>query len=268
MLLLAIGFLLLVLVLPVFSQNLPYSGIVESNTVSTNGQFRFRIVDRAGVTVRPAVTHALPATLSAGQLRRIVRESVKNAEEEDVSLLPDGIAVGADNGNEALRNFVCSGTDKLSGFSANGFPICAPDQSGSGGAPTGAVVLIVSGTCAATLGAGWAEESSLSGKFVLGTVAANADIAGTGGSDSVTQVLNHTHPVSDPGHAHTTQRYPTTTGTSSGFTNDTSMSGTPTANTLPTASAATGVTTQNPAGGVTSIDNRPAFVKVIFCRKT
>lgn len=36
-----------------------------------------------------------------------------------------------------------------------------------------------------------------------------------------------------------------------------------------TATATTGITatTNNPAGGVASIDNRPAFVKVIFCKK-
>lgn len=64
------------------------------------------------------------------------------------------------------------------------------------------------------------------------------------------QIVNHTHPVTDPGHTHLTQRYPTATGGSSGFTIDTSMSGTLADNTLPTKSATTGVTTQNPAGGV------------------
>lgn len=69
-----------------------------------------------------------------------------------------------------------------------------------------------------------------------------------------TDVLNHTHPVNvtDNGHSHLTQRYPTATGGSSGFTIDTSMSGALASNTLPTASATTGIsaTTSNPAGGV------------------
>lgn len=73
---------------------------------------------------------------------------------------------------------------------------------------------------------------------------------------SYTEVLNHTHTVSitDPGHTHLTQRYPTATGTSSGFTIDTSMSGTLADNTLPTKSNTTGITasTANPAGGVAS----------------
>lgn len=69
-----------------------------------------------------------------------------------------------------------------------------------------------------------------------------------------TEVPNHTHPVNitDPGHTHLTQRYPTSTGASSGFTIDTSMSGTLADNTLPTKSNTTGITatTSNPSGGV------------------
>lgn len=55
----------------------------------------------------------------------------------------------------------------------------------------------------------------------------------------------HGHSISDPGHSHLTQRYPTATGGSSGFTIDTSMSGTLANNTLPTASATTGVAVAN-----------------------
>jgi hypothetical protein len=73
---------------------------------------------------------------------------------------------------------------------------------------------------------------------------------------SYSEVLNHTHTVSitDPGHSHITQRYPTATGASSGFTIDTSMSGTLADNTLATKSATTGITasTADPAGGVAS----------------
>jgi hypothetical protein len=68
------------------------------------------------------------------------------------------------------------------------------------------------------------------------------------------QLVNHTHTVTvnDPGHSHLTQRYPTATGASSGFTIDTSMSGTPADNTLPTKTGTTGISasTANPTGGV------------------
>lgn len=79
-----------------------------------------------------------------------------------------------------------------------------------------------------------------------------------------TEVINHTHTVSvtDPGHTHLTQRYPTATGASSGFTSDTSMSGTLADNTLPTKSNTTGITasTANPGGGVASIAHSGAAV--------
>jgi hypothetical protein len=163
-------------------------------------------------------------------------------------------------------SFGCNSTEKVRGFDANGVPICAADQTGAGGLPSGVVVMTLT-SCPAT----FTEVSALSGKFVLGTVAGNGDVTTTGGSDTITDVINHTHSVSvnDPGHSHLTQRYPTATGGSSGFTIDTSMSGTLADNTLPVKSSTTGITagTANPAGGVASIDNRPSFVKVIFCSK-
>ena len=87
-----------------------------------------------------------------------------------------------------------------------------------------------------------------------------------------TGVINHTHPVSDPGHAHVTQRYPTATGGSSGFTIDTSMSGTLADNTLATKAATTGVTTTNPAGGVASLthdnpNHEPPYYALAFIQK-
>jgi hypothetical protein len=161
-------------------------------------------------------------------------------------------------------NAACNGNDKVRGFDASGVPICAADQTGAGGLPSGIIVFTLS-ACPN----GFSEVAGLGCKFVLGTVAANGDVGGTGGQDTITDVINHTHTVSvnDPGHSHLTQRYPTATGGSSGFTIDTSMSGTPANNTLPTANATTGITagTANPAGGVASIDNRPAYIKLIGC---
>lgn len=206
--------------------------------------------------------------------------------------------------------------------------------------PAGAVVIVMSGTCPA----GYVEETDLDGRAPIGTLAANADLGTTGGADALTpagmnsvptfagqaatlshaglavadhashthgysDLVTHTHTVNvnDPGHTHLTQRYPTTTGASSGFTIDTSMSGTLADNTLPTKSAATGVTattdapagsgatgttagpsavlthgvtppsdhSYTPAGTVTapiftgdSTENRGAFRRVLFCRKT
>lgn len=92
-----------------------------------------------------------------------------------------------------------------------------------------------------------------------------------------TGVINHQHTVSvtDPGHSHLTQRYPTTTGSSSGFTSDTSMSGTAADNTLPVKTATTGITasTANPAGGVAALthdspSHLPPYIVAYFWKRT
>lgn len=123
--------------------------------------------------------------------------------------------------------------------------------------PVGAVFLSVVATDPATLlGYGtWAAIGA--GRMLMGWNTGDT-LEATGGSSTHTHadhtgVLNHTHPVTDPGHTHLTQRYPTATGSSSGFTIDTSMSGTLADNTLPTKATTTGVTTSNPAGGVSAL---------------
>ncbi len=205
----------------------------------------------------------------------------------------------------------------------------------SGGVPAGLITFVVTGTCPA----GWTEVSALAGKTLFGTVAANADVGTTGGADSIiptvnsltaaaqtvnslsaaaqtiswpagvptfagapfSGIINHTHPITDPGHTHviTELRDATTGGASTNIalTADTSS----TLGTKVTGSRTTGITTANPAGGVASItpagtvawpagvpttatsavtgtmntsavtgtlngfDNRSAFTKVIFC---
>jgi hypothetical protein len=174
---------------------------------------------------------------------------------------------------------------------------------GGGGVPAGAVVMIVSGSCSATLGAGWSEEATLNGTFVVGTLDANANIGTTGGNDNVTPtgtvsqptftgnsssvIVNHTHTVdiTDPGHTHVQGVNSATTGGTSGYTPDTSTN-TRVNSGYSTSSGTTGITatTQNPGGGSASytpsgtvsqptftgnsLDNRPAFTRVIFCKKT
>ena len=116
--------------------------------------------------------------------------------------------------------------------------------------------------------AGWTELTAARGRVIVGlpasgTLAATVGTALTDAQDrSVTPtftgtpfsgVINHTHPVTDPGHTHViTELRDATTGgvtTNIALTADTSS----TIGTKVTGSRTTGVTTNNPAGGVASI---------------
>jgi hypothetical protein len=207
-----------------------------------------------------------------------------------------------------------------------------------GGLNAGDIVIRVSGDC----GSGFAEVSAANGRTILGTLSANGNQGGTGGNDNITPAgdvsqptfsgnalsthshgtgtyaasahagaavgdhASHTHTYTEvPNHVHAMMRFPTATGGSTGFTVDTSMSGTQaTANDTanPTGGVATGTTagpsatlthsvTQpdahtlsgsseavgagTPAGTVstptftgTQFDNRSAFLRVILCEKS
>ncbi|MCI0353599.1 MAG: hypothetical protein L0099_00975 [Acidobacteria bacterium] len=184
----------------------------------------------------------------------------------------------------------------------------------AGDVPVGGIILIDSGTCPA----GYAEVATLDAQFLRGTVAANADVGTTGGSDNVTPsgtvstptftgnaLAGHTHTFTGNALAAHTHDYSTviahthvqninsgTTGGSNGYGKDTSTNGSE-ATAISTAStgSATGTTTGvgagtpsgsnssdsagTPSGTVStptftgnSQDNRPAFTRVIFCKKT
>lgn len=174
------------------------------------------------------------------------------------------------------------------------------------GVPVGAIVFIKAGTCPT----GYDEDTDVNGKTVLGTLAANGNVGGTGGSDNITPAgtnsggavsahsgtavaahASHTHTYTEvPNHVHLLTAFPTATGGSSGFTVDTSMSGTPANNSLNTANPTGGVatgTTAGPSASLThtvtqpdnhtftqptfagsSFDNRSSFIRLIACRKT
>lgn len=156
---------------------------------------------------------------------------------------------------------------------------------GSGSLPAGAVVLIVSGSCPS----GFAEETTLDGKTLFGTLAVHADIGGTGGADNITPGGTVAWPAGVPAfagtastvvvnHVHVQTAHTAATGPNVGYgvdasTNTAVTSGYSTAN--PTGGAAS----YTPAGTIswpagvpafsgTQFDNRSAFVKVIFCKKT
>lgn len=148
-------------------------------------------------------------------------------------------------------------------------------QMGGGSAvPQGAILLIASGACPA----GYAEETTLDGKTLIGTLAANANIGTTGGADTITPTVSdhasHTHTYTDViAHTHTIP-VGATDDTSAPFDRADAGTNTGGANAT-TASGSTGVATGTTAGPNATLthvgqqfDNRSAFARVIFCRKT
>lgn len=170
--------------------------------------------------------------------------------------------------------------DCLKSNGAGNYPVWGACGSGGGDPlPAGAIIFIISGSCPS----GYSEETSLAAKFIVGTTNGAGDVGTGGGNDNITSVLNHTHPVTDPGHNHTQNAHThvvtsqtATTGSATSYehgTLDTSsaeaevteVTGSTTATNQ---SNTTGLTTNNPSGGVASIDNRPAFLRLIPCKKT
>lgn len=68
-----------------------------------------------------------------------------------------------------------------------------------------------------------------------------------------TGILSHTHPVTDPGHAHVEQNNSATTGGLAGWAARDTSTNTPVATGYSTQSATTGVTTTAPAGAVAAL---------------
>ena len=167
------------------------------------------------------------------------------------------LAVDTDATPSGQQFYICNST-------GDGWVLIG-DGSGGGGLPAGLIAISLT-ACPA----GFSEVASLDAKFLLGTLAAAADVGTTGGSDTVTSVLDHTHAVNvtDGGHVHGELAPSSAGGGSLTLAIDNNASGSQAVG-LDTAAATTGITatTDNPAGGVASIDNRPAFTKVIFCEK-
>lgn len=177
----------------------------------------------------------------------------------------------------ALGIYRCTATDT--------WTLLEPATESTGGLPSGAIVFIDSGTCPT----GYTEVAALNGRMARGTVNANGDVGGTGGSDSVTptfagtpfsSVINHTHTVTvtDPGHTHTLPVGATDdtaapfdradAGTNASGANATTASGsTATGITATTANPAGGVTSITPAGTISAVDTRAAYLNLIGCKK-
>ena len=145
--------------------------------------------------------------------------------------------------------------------------------SGSEAFPVGAVFIAVVSTNPGTLLGYGTWSAFAAGRVLVGIDSGDTDfdtVRETRGSKTHTltesELPAHTHAVTDPGHTHTTQRFPTATGGSSGFTVDTSMSGTPADNTLATKSATTGITNQNTGSGTAHNNLQPSIVVYMWER--
>lgn len=165
--------------------------------------------------------------------------------------------------------------------------------------PSGMIMILISGTCPT----GFTELTALNGKFILGTLAANGDIGTSGGSDNITPAGTVSAPTFT-GNSVTSSAVsggtPAGTNSAPTFTgNAVTAASTTTGTKLVTANTSTGVSTITTATGTvsapvftgsalaththtttatgtnsapsftgSSFDNRPAFIKVIFCKKT
>jgi hypothetical protein len=161
----------------------------------------------------------------------------------------------------------------------------------------GEVVMIASGACPS----GFSESSALNGNFPRGTINANGDVGGTGGADTVTPAGTISQPTFSGAQGTTSA---TSAGTPAGTNGSTTITSASTevpvtsptkyvfstlnssaaassspsitipAETFTGSALATHTHTLTPSGTVStptfsgsSFDNRPAFVKVIFCVK-
>jgi len=133
--------------------------------------------------------------------------------------------------------------------------------------PAGTVIMVTT-TCPS----GFSEVAQANGRMPLGTLAANGNAGTTGGADNVTPVFTGT-PLAT--HAHelpfqissTTQiRQIAVAAFGTGSSRPATAQQTHTANTTNAAVALSqAVGAGTPAGTIAAIDNRSAFIRVVFC---
>jgi len=168
---------------------------------------------------------------------------------------------------------------------SNGAFSCGTMSGGGTSVPAGAIVFVDTGSCPA----GYTEVAALSGRMVLGTTNASANVGTTGGSDNITPagivsqptfmgnaLATHAHelPFQIPSTTTTRQIAAATFGTGTSRA-ATAVSAAGTANTTSAAVALSqAVSAGTPSGTVsqptftgTQFDNRSAFIRLIGCKK-
>lgn len=147
---------------------------------------------------------------------------------------------------------------------------------GSQAFPVGSVFIAIVATDPATLLGYGTWVAIASGKMLIGLDSGDATMdtaEETGGAKTITLAATNIPElpvtVTDTGHQHLLQGYPTATGSSSGYTRDTSMSGTPADSTLSTKTNTTGITAKANSGVSASAHaNLPPFFVVYIWKRT
>lgn len=152
-----------------------------------------------------------------------------------------------------------------------------------GGATVDSGVIVMWSGLLINIPSGWVLCDGTNGtpdlrdKFIKGA-APLANPGATGGATSHTHsdhtgIINHTHPITDPGHTHVEQNNSATTGALAGWAARDTSTNTPVATGYSTQSSVTNISVNNPAGGVSSythdtVSNEPVYYSLAFIMKT
>lgn len=94
-------------------------------------------------------------------------------------------------GNTPSNGFSDCMDGQIVKYSATLKKFSCQNESGGGGIPSGSILLTLGASCPT----GFSESTALAGKTLFGTLAANADVGGTGGADAITPAGSNSAPA-------------------------------------------------------------------------